>query len=188
MKTNRQLSIVAADAGVADRESPVRVVGLDLSLRGTGIVVLGRDGAVELSDVIGEELSSKSSDRDRVERLVRILDRVTGVVRDEVSAHGRHGVAVGIERYAYSRRGAQNDLAELQGNVKVQLWLLSRIVPEVIVASAARKAVLGHGAMPKKDIVPELRRRGLEFTDHNVADAYVIAECLRRRRIVEADR
>jgi Holliday junction resolvasome RuvABC endonuclease subunit len=86
---------------------------------------------------------------------------------------------VGIEGFAFGARGAQNDLGEIQGVVKSQLWLALGVEPVIITSSTARKAVMGKGNFPKKDILATLVKRGLELKDHNEADAYVIAECLR---------
>jgi Holliday junction resolvasome RuvABC endonuclease subunit len=150
------------------------MMGLDLSCTATGIVVIAEMGEV-VASTVGNKLHRDSPVREKVERLLGIA---TAVVR----AYEMHmPERVGIEGYAWAAKGAQNDLAELHGVVKTQLWLKHRVEPEIVQASAARKAVLGAGRIEKKDIVRLVQARGVVVADHNQADAWVIAEYLRQQ-------
>jgi len=174
-------------------------MGLDLSLTGTGCVVLTDDGRVVLQDTWGDKMKRKAPVRDKIERMLFIAERVLRAAKYCLSealppdtsyrAAVKDGwLHVGIENYAFGARGAQNDLGELQGVVKTQIWLALGTEPVMIALSTARKAVLGKGNFPKDEILPELGRRGLEFKDHNAADAYVVAECLRLSTVEGDDR
>jgi Holliday junction resolvasome RuvABC endonuclease subunit len=155
-------------------------MGLDLSLTGAGVVVLDEAGAVVRQAVFGYELDRKATPRDKIERILFIASRVIGLV-GEVNGTGEIEWEAGVEHYAFRQHGAVADLGEINGVVKTQLWLAHGIVPRVVVVSSARKLVTGKGNIKKDQIIPLLRTRGLVFEDHNIADAYVIAEALRRR-------
>lgn len=152
-------------------------VGLDLSLTGTGCVVLGRDGRMLSGNTWGDSLPRNARVREKIERMIYIAEKIVGVVSELMVR--RAVVCVGIEGFAYGARGAQNDLGEIQGVVKSQLWLALGIEPVIITSSTARKVVMGKGNFPKSEILTALVGRGLKLKNHNEADAYVIAECLR---------
>jgi len=156
-------------------------VGLDLSLSGTGIVAIDDGGNVLFRDVCGHSLSRKSEQEKKTDRLVHIVGNIVSLVK---GLSGKYdSVLVGIENYAFGRAGsgAVFDLGELNGSVKLQLRVAFGIVHHPIAVSTARKSVFGKGNFKKDDVRPELLRRGFEFVDDNDADAYVIAECLRRK-------
>ena len=159
-----------------------RFVGLDLSVRSTGVVVLSGDGEILDSLAFGQALTRRATERERVERLIYIAERICEIV-DAQRDNGASEVYVGIERYAYGARGAQNDLAELHGAVKSLLWLKCGTTPTMVQISAARKEVLGHGLPKNKAQIVELIRQhtGHKFYCHDEADAYVVAEYLRRK-------
>lgn len=170
-------------------------MGLDLSLTGTGCVVLDADGNVLISDCWGDKLKRDARVRDKIERMIYIAKEIIHTARevlkndvridDRVEFVGdllRGGVlCVGIEGYAFSRQGAQNDLGELQGVVKSQLWLALGVEPVVMAVSSARKLVVGSGNAKKDRVQAVLAERGFVFDNHNIADAYVIAEAIRRK-------
>jgi hypothetical protein len=160
-----------------EEEKPVRFMGLDLSLRGAGIVVLDEAGIMLFQQVIGVDLERSASVRNKIERLITIAKAIV----DAVAAQGAVTWNVAIENFAFHQHGAIADLGEINGVVKMQLWMAFGIEPVLIGASTARKLVLGKGNIKKKMIIPALAVRGLTFGDHNIADAYVMAEALRRR-------
>jgi len=148
-------------------------MGLDLSCTATGIVVLTQTGQVSHAETVGSGLKRDAPVRDKVERLWTIAARI-------VAAFDTYGVKdVAIEGYAWGAKGAQNDLAELHGVVKSQLWRGRKCEPQIVQCSAARKTVLGAGRIDKKDIVRLVQARGVTVGDHNQADAWVVAEWLR---------
>lgn len=160
------------------------VIGLDLSLTSTGIVSLvevGKDWGVHSSLHVGHSLKRDAAVREKIERYVVIAAAVLDTVRQFKGME----VTVGIEGYAYSKKGAQNDLAELQGIVKSQLWLGERIEPVIVSVTEARKLVLGTGSpkgskkgKTKEGVAKILKGMGLEFDSDDEADAYVIAKCV----------
>ena len=150
------------------------ILGLDLSLTATGIVVLDGEDLVK-ADTVGYSLKRASSEKERIERLTMITGRIMGAIKQfEVKE-------VCLEGYAYSARGAQNDLGELHGVVKTQIYLGFRIVPRIISPSQARKLALGKGNLPKDKVLDLLTKRGYKLADHNQGDALVIAQAGREK-------
>jgi hypothetical protein len=74
------------------------------------------------------------------------------------------------------------DLAELGGVIKMQLFLAFGIEVYIVVSGTARKLVMGNGRPSKKEIVEHVNANGLATKNHNVADAWVCAEWLRRTK------
>jgi hypothetical protein len=157
-------------------------MGLDLSVRGAAAVVVNQNGEVFDHGVWGWGLARNASVKERIERMVYIARKIIGMGRRALQEDD--GLQIAIEQYAFRMQGAQNDLGEIQGTVKSQIWLALGLVPSIIVASSARKTVLGKGRFSKgkkgkREIIEAVCERGFETSDDNVADAYVIAECLR---------
>ena len=159
----------------------MKVLGLDLSLTATGYVVLDRDGALLKSGVAGFSLTRTAPSAKKIERLLAIARAVAQVAKEtEVTD-------VCIENYAFSAKGAQNDLGELHGVIKTQLYL-SGLVCEYIASTQARAIVFKTGKrIEKKQVIPMLEGMGHRFEDHNVADAYVIAEAYRQKLIAKEE-
>lgn len=152
-------------------------------------------------EVVGYKLKADCRVKDKVERMIVIVQAVISVVRKAIEMVGIDNVVVAIEDYAYGAKGKQIDLAELQGTVKSQLWIGCSVEPVLTVGSHARMVVFGRGGLSlgdtkgwtkgkrkrelKKKIVGLLNERGVQVSDHNIADAYVIADS-ERREILES--
>jgi len=167
----------------------VNYVGLDLSLRGAGVCVLNQSGEVLHTVKVGYALKRSSRVKDKVERMLCIAKAIVRVIDEYTVRNDGHLLTkhthpmVGIEGYAFSGRGnALFDLGELGGVVKSQLWLRFAVEPALIASSSGRKVVLGNGRMKKVDVIPQLEKKyGLLFTEHDIADAYVVAKTLQMR-------
>ncbi len=159
-------------------------VGLDLSLRGAGFAAIDGDGRKIKDDRFGHGLKKDAPNREKIERMTHIASRIVASIR-EIKASGYEIAGIGIENYAFGARGAQNDLGEIHGVIKSQIWLVFGVAPDTIAASKARKTVIGKGRFSKgragkAEIVEAVKALGFETSDDNIADAYVIAEYLRR--------
>lgn len=189
-----------------------RIVGLDLSLTKTAVLVLDWQGEVLFATEVGHPLELKARVKDKVERLLTIAKTVVRVIDNhsfEVTRRGETKTTVCrpevvIEGYAFSVAGGGNkkkgnkpqrpvagkafDLGELGGVVKTQIWLRFAIEPVIIAPNTARKAVFGSGRTKKKDVLPLLQKKGLSFTSGDIADAYVVAECRRLQQQEEKRR
>lgn len=153
------------------------VLGLDLSLRGAGLVAVPTDWDGRWERVrratVGHALKRDASEADRIGRLVRLSAEVVSFAERHACTH-----AV-VEQYAFSSRHAQShSLGELGGVVKVLLTERCRIPVEVVPPASARKLVLGK--LPRKDVKiatrAALTRMGMP-TDWTAdeADALVVA-------------
>lgn len=195
--------------GAPDDPKFLRFVGLDLSLKGTGLVALDYEGNVLNGKSFGYTLERGSEVVKYVQRLIRIAKFVFQGIEANSFSITEPGKdlppwercpRVAIEGYAYSRGGAGKKksgnkksgasgagdaygLGELGGTVKTQLWLRWKIEPRIYPVSSARKAVFDSGRISKPEIKRELEARGIRLADHNIRDAYVIAETLRLRHI-----
>lgn len=158
------------------------VVGLDLSLTGTGCVILpaawepGSWGRV-LSWQIGRPLKKGATDRERVERLQHIVDEIV----DKTMSHFPTDIAV--EDYPFAQMQSHTrSLAELGGVVKLALYETYDIVPKPVHSASWRKLLLGK--VPKKNAKEiaqaEIRLAGCpkDWTGDQ-ADAFGIANWMR---------
>ena len=180
----------------------MRAVGLDLSLRATGICVLdGEPGAdPDFRTLLLAQPKAKGVE-EVTDRLISIVGSVMDVVAEK-----KPDVVV-IEAPAMNQQWQAAAIGELHGVVKVQLKLAFGIIPLLIQATQLRKSVVGlitkeleeytdkkkkkrrrwsygsvlgkSGRMRKatvKDAVEsKLRELGLEFPNQDEMDAYVAA-------------
>jgi Holliday junction resolvasome RuvABC endonuclease subunit len=152
------------------------VLGIDLSLRGTGLVALPADWSLDWSRVafetIGHPLRRDASEADRIGRLVRLSAEV-------VRFAGEHGATHAVlEQYAFGQHGAQaRAIAELGGVVKVLLAERSGLEVATVPASAARKLLLGRvpRAGAKQVVADVLREMGAPFRTVDEADGFAVA-------------
>jgi len=155
---------------------PKIIVGLDLSLTGTGVVVLetswtpGSWQGVRTA-TFGYGLPEGVSERDRIGRIVDIAQRVVAFVP--------RGAEVFIESLAFGRftGSASSKLAGLTDVVKVALFMDKGILTQVVTAGQARKLLLGYGQGQdiKKQVEQRLRGAGAPVRNNNEADAFAIA-------------
>lgn len=152
-------------------------LGLDLSLRGAGLVAVPPDWCGDWSRIaratVGHSLTRDATEADRIGRLVRLSAEVVAFAE----AH-RCKRAV-VEQYAFTSRNAHSHaLGELGGVVKVLLTARVGIPVDVVPPASARKLILGK--LPRKDVKVATRaaltRMGMptEWTNDE-ADAFVVA-------------
>jgi Holliday junction resolvasome RuvABC endonuclease subunit len=181
----------------------MKVLGLDLSLRKTGVCWLeGEPGAERTMEThIFPQPEAKTVEA-RTRRLVAIAEHVVGLVEE------RKPDQVIIEAAAKNQKWQAAAIGELHGVIKVQIFLATGQVPLVKQASEMRKFVVGkidkkvevyedkkgkkkrrmsYGTVPGKSGKPKkatikdvielrLKDRGLEFPTQDEMDAYVCAE------------
>jgi Holliday junction resolvasome RuvABC endonuclease subunit len=158
-------------------------IGLDLSLRSTGLCVLSAEGAPLRVVSFGAPLERGSSHKQKIQRLSALTKRVLDEIEPYTAIKDNFSVA--IENYAFGARGAQNDLGELHGCIKLQIYHVFGVVPLIVTASSCRKVVVGKGNTKKEDAfkyaVLALNDLGhLATINGDEADAYLIAEWNRR--------
>lgn len=153
------------------------ILGLDLSLRGAGLVAVPPDWSGDWSRIarttVGHPLKRDALECDRIGRLVRISAEVV------TFAEAHRCTSAVIEGYAFTSRNAHShSLGELGGVVKVLLaercWIPIHVVPP----ASARKILLGK--LPRKDVKIHMRtaltRMGMPVAwTNDEADAFVVA-------------
>jgi len=155
-------------------------VGLDLSLTGTGVTIIDATGVIIATKVFGYPLKKTATELEKISRVIDIVDGIMQLVRK----YKDNTLMCSLERPAYSAKGRQNDLSELQGVLKVNLWLAFSIISKLETASHVRKKVLGKGKLTKKQIMAEIKAQyKYILTNDNIADAFVLAECLRQETV-----
>ncbi len=147
------------------------IVGLDLSLTGTGVVVLD-DGSITAKKLIKTKPSGNDP-KAETERLLTIKEQIKEVI-EQVKPK-----LVLIEGLAFSARNS-TALVQLSGlNYLVREYLVLSKIPFVIVApTTLKKFIMGKGAGPKELMLLETYKRyGISFLDNNLCDAFGLTQC-----------
>lgn len=169
----------------------MKIVGLDLSLSQTGIVVIDtEDVKAAVHDyqswtVCGEK-NADATTATRIARLVFVSDKVAGIVAEALLGAQPGSRVVGIERQAWSQRGRIGSLGELHGAVYTKLVLFLPIdAVEITPVTSIRKTVLGtgYGKLTKKEVKKTLKRFfGLTFPNDDIMDAWMVAVATAEKR------
>lgn len=141
------------------------VVGLDLSLRSTGLVVLDELGQPAVAKVIAFEK-------------LRGIERIAAITNEIMRSTEEFQVDLwAIEGYGYNSQNG-NDLAELGGVVKFELHLERHRPPLLVAPSRLKKWVVGHGKAEKDQMRLAVSKRwGFEFDGPaDVIDAFAVAQ------------
>jgi Holliday junction resolvasome RuvABC endonuclease subunit len=145
------------------------ICGLDLSLVATGIVAIDDTTNIIHKRTFGYPIVPKITEKKKIIRLLWITNEIIKDIK-------KFNVdKIGIEGYSYGSRYRREDLAELHGLVKTQLFLACNLVPVIIPCKKARYELFGKGNIKKDKVIELLKKDGKVFDDDNQADAYVIA-------------
>lgn len=146
-------------------------MGLDLSLTGTGVVIL-KDGKIIKQKLIKSKPTPNGKPVDEIKRIQKIVEEIEFCLGDDVPT-----IAV-IEGLAFMVRNA-TALVQLSAlNYMTRALLLSYEVPFVIVApTSLKKFITGSGAS-KKDVmlIETYKRYGVSIMNDNECDAYGLAQ------------
>lgn len=159
----------------------MRALGVDISLRGTGLCLLpanwyahGRpDWSVVKTDTIGYGLKLDATENERAKRLLHIAGAVKLFARRYDADHAC------IEQYAFRKREAHvRAIGEVGGCVRVGLYA-ERVELHVATAAAVRSRLLGYvpiGKHAKKPVRQFLKDLGAPFADDpDRCDAFALA-------------
>lgn len=165
---------------------PATVVGLDVSLTGTGMVLLPPSWAPGSwkgvrSWYVGRSLSKRAlgNDKaatalDRVLRLQYIVDTLVDALL-ELPVAPTH---LWLEDYAFAAMQAHTrSVAELTGVIKLAMFENLKLIAQPVASTAWRKLLLGYGR--KKDIKQiaqaEIRLAGGPFESGDCCDGFGVA-------------
>jgi len=149
----------------------MKVLGLDLSLVGTGCVIL-ENGKIVLSKLITSKPSGKNPTKE-LKRLLGICKQIEGVI----APHKLELVC--IEGISFMSRNS-GALAQLSGlNYLIRNILYNQDTKFIIVPpTVLKKFITGKGNSPKEFMLLETYKRyGISFNDNNLCDAYGLAKC-----------
>lgn len=162
---NTTQSAMPANAVVA----PARraVVGLDLSLTGTGVAIIDEHETV--TRIVRSKGEKGATLADRSRRLDMLARRITYLVPI--------GALVVVEQPAYSQTGgSHHDRSGLWWLIVHELsnagWDVAEVTP-----GGLKKYATGKGNAPKDAVLAAVVKRypDIDITDNNVADAVVLA-------------
>ncbi len=149
----------------------MRILGLDLSLRSTGYVLLDE------ADVVWYGVVGSDTLRD-VERLWMFDRWIREQLRDKRFQYAA------LEGYSYgSPQGKTHafSIGELGGVIKLAIHQAA-IPIHVIAPGTWKKVLCGNGSLDKKNSAVELYKRyGIEYRSQDTLDAWAVAMCLRRQ-------
>jgi Holliday junction resolvasome RuvABC endonuclease subunit len=156
----------AADAVTSSLLPSVRVVGLDLSLTGTGVAVID-EGGIRTS-LIRSKGNAGASLFDRAVRLVELSQRITDLIPERA--------LVVIEQPAYSQTGgSHHDRSGLWWLIVAYLHGTHRTVE--VTPGTLKKYAAGKGTAGKDEMLAAAIRRypSVAISNNNVADALHLA-------------
>ena len=145
-------------------------LGLDLSLTGTGVVVLN-DGKIVKQRLIKSKPISDGKPSDEVKRIRKIVEEIELIVGDSTPT-----IAV-IEGLAFMVKNATALVQLAALNYMTRAMLMDYNVPFLIIApTSLKKFVTGNGAA-KKDVmlIETYKRWGVSILNDNECDAYGLA-------------
>ena len=146
-------------------EQPEFHVGIDLSLRGTGMLLLN-----EKYEIIEQELISTNAKQDTEERILEIADKLSFI------KNIKNLKTLSIEGLAFGARGQRMlELAALHYYIRIMFYD-EKIPFKVIPPTVIKKYLTGKGNS-KKDLMlmKAYKKWGVEFEDDNLCDAYCLA-------------
>ena len=158
------------------------ILGLDLSLSNTGVAIIDKKSRLRG----WRSIKTDPSDGTKIER----IDYIAELILEQVELYNPHLII--IENYAFSRRTAIADLAELGGIVKRELWRFTG-VPEcwmLMAPSHCKKEFTGKGTASKDEMIAAAQPwfdayslgqpTDIDRLNDNVCDALALAEVGRR--------
>lgn len=153
-------------------------MGLDLSFRGTGVVV--KDGPQLLAHArLSTEARKEGQDRYSPSGKFRgtddeCIEHIRKRVRDLLKEH--HPVAVGIENHQFGRgNNASTQIHEVQGVIKNFLFR-KKVLYMPVAISTLKKHATGNGRASKEDMVLATQSVWPECPNDDEADAYWLAD------------
>jgi crossover junction endodeoxyribonuclease RuvC len=140
----------------------MNVAGIDQSLTSTGLVVLNDEGLIQTTKLIEKKPT--------VPAVKRMLDIATEII-DTLDEYGVKHVA--IEGFGFGARGrAVFDLGGLGFIIRAILYQHD-IQTDEVPPTVLKKFVTGKGNCHKDLMLLKVYKRwGIEFTSHDLADAY----------------
>lgn len=154
-------------------------VGIDLSLTGTGFVILN-----DKEEIIHQKLISTTVKDSTEKRLITITDYLVDEivklyeVDDDTLLNDK--LFINIEGLSFGSKGqSMLELAGLHYFLRCRLYALhhSNLTYETIPPTALKKWICGVGTAKKELMLLKVFKKfGVEFSDNNICDAFCLAK------------
>ena len=145
-------------------------IGIDLSLVGTGLVVLENGVITEQKLIKSKPVGDRPIDElGRIRKIVLQIEEIVDKYRPSIAV---------IENLAFAVRSTTS-LTQLAGlSYFVRALLLDYGIPFYLVApTTLKRFITGKGNSEKDHVILEVYKQyGVDFVDNNIADAIVLAK------------
>lgn len=143
-------------------------IGVDLSLTGTGIVILNNDGEITTKRIIKTLPSNGSIDAR--------ISNIKNIIHELITPNDKDNDVWYVEGLSYQSKGrGMLNLAGLHYVITVMLFDHNAEYKE-IPPSTLKKWATGKGNSKKElMILHAYKRWGIEFSDNNLCDAFMLA-------------
>jgi crossover junction endodeoxyribonuclease RuvC len=150
-------------------------IGIDPSLTGTGMVVL-KDGELYTARTV-----KNKPDLPIIQRVSDIYCNVLNVANIQKYTPGKDKIILAIEGFSYGSKGrAVFETGYLGWRIREELVEASSVPYIDVPPTALKKFATGKGNCGKDLILQQVYKRwGIELSDNNQADAYVLAQIAR---------
>lgn len=147
----------------------VKILGLDLSLTGTGVVLL-EDDRIKLELLIKSKPTEQKRPVDEIERLVLIKRKIISIIEEHKPD------LVVIENLAFLAKGTSlTQLSYLNYVIRAYLWE-NKIKFFLVAPPSLKKFITGHGKAQKEEVMESIfKTYHVAETDSNIADAFVLS-------------
>jgi crossover junction endodeoxyribonuclease RuvC len=145
------------------------IIGLDISLTGTGVVVLENEN-VKHELLIKSKPPIEKNNVTEIERLTLIRDKMISVIKENPPD------LVVIEGMAFMAKGTSlTQLSYLNYAIRAYLWE-NHIRFLLVAPPSLKKFITGHGKAEKEEIMEIIfTKYHIAATDNNIADAFSLA-------------
>jgi Holliday junction resolvasome RuvABC endonuclease subunit len=154
-----------------NKKNSITSLGLDLSLCGSGVVIL-TDGVIIRKELVKSKPVSNGTPLDELKRLDKIVYDIQNIIKGTM-IH----IAV-IENLAFGVRNATS-LTQLAGlSYFIRKMLYENQIPFILVAPPSlKKFITGSGGAKKDEMLLSVfKRYGVTILDDNICDAYSLSQ------------
>jgi len=143
-------------------------IGLDLSMTGTGMIIIDNN-----LNIINQELiSSSPSDGSNEKRIIKLKNNIFSFLPEDLKMINK----IGIEGISYGSKG--RSIAEMSAlNYFIRISCLENNLSYMeIPPTTLKKFITGKGNSPKDlMLLKTYKKFGVEFDNNNLCDAYCLA-------------
>jgi len=146
------------------------IIGIDISLTGTGVVVLKND-QVDSELLIKSKPPEEKNNVTEIERLVLIVNKIEDIIEKYKPD------LVSIENMAFGVRNATSltQLSYINYAIRAYLWA-SNIKFILVAPKSLKKFITGNGNADKEEMMLEVfQKYKIAFTEDNCCDAFCLA-------------